>query len=133
MSPFFPSAADTNAIVLLVFQHPIQLLQHHHKDVSQDDGTMFLGAVTATSNYYCPMSTVPPQDKESVLLHYLEEKHFGKSLTPQESTSFPFRQESSMLYSWQCPGFQHVSLRKLSFGEKLCVEQGTGHTPVLII
>lgn len=80
------------------------------------------------------MSMLPLQDKESVLLRYLEEKHFGKSVvTPQESTSFPFRQESRIFYSWQCPGFQHVSLRKLSLGENLCVEQVKVHTFIFTI
>lgn len=47
-------------------------------DISQDDFIAFCRVETATSNYFFLVWIVPLEDKVSVLLWYLEEKHLNK-------------------------------------------------------
>lgn len=119
-SLFLPEAEDTNAIVLLVFQHPIQSFQHCQRYFPR-----WLHCaprvVTATFNYFCPVWMVPLENKESVLLWYLEEKHLNKPfLTQQAGTAFLSesriqipKQHTSVFVGRGQPNFQGVSVWKL--------------------
>lgn len=75
MSPFFLSAERHKCYCTMVFQHPFS-----HCDtitrIFPRMTSLFHGAGTAISNHDCPTSAVLLEDKESVLLRYLEEKTF---------------------------------------------------------
>lgn len=87
MWPFFLSAADTNAIVLLLVQHPIQSLRHRHKDISQDDFMVFLRTGTATSTSLAPCPRFYYKTK-NLLCSDAQKKNIRCALTAQERTSF---------------------------------------------
>lgn len=90
-------------------------------DISQDDFIAFCRVVTATSNYFFPVWIVPLEDKVSVLLSYLEEKHLNKPFsTLQEGAALlsEFRIQllrwgSSVVYSQEQPNFKCICVRKL--------------------
>lgn len=85
----------THAIVLLgpPFSHCNTITRIFPKMTSRCLGS------NSHSNYYCPMSMVSLQDKESVLLQYSEGKHFGNATGAHQS---PCSAGKSVLYSRQC-------------------------------